>query len=143
MWSAAATFQPLPPPRARLLERNGNFVRLGLRSPRGATGFSLWQEQAQVEWVEVNRRRVAAGKQLAGVLFVSVSGVEAGEAEIAIQFRALPERILLTDVTYGLPVLVEPRADWMMRAPAGYPLDETAIVSRSIDLRSLPLEARW
>ncbi len=142
MWSAAAPFQPLPPPEARLIERNGNFVRLRISSPRGATGFSLWQAPAQVEWVEVNGRRVAAGKQPADSLFVSVSGVDGGEVEVAVQFRALPERILLTDVTYGLPVPAAPRADWMMRASVGYPLDETAIVSRSIELRSLPLEAR-
>ena len=117
-------------------------MRLRISSPRGVTGFSLWQAPAQVEWVEVNRRRVAAGKRPADSLFVSVSGVDGGGVEVAVQFQALPERILLTDVTYGLPVPTAPRADWMMGASVGYPLDETAIVSKSIELRSLPLEAR-
>ena len=138
MWSAPAPLQPLPPPEATLTERRGNFVRLRLRSPRGATGFNISQSPAEVEWVEVNRRRVASAGQSAGRLFVSVAGVDGGEVEVAVQFRELPERILLADVSYGLPVPAAPRAQWMMAALVGYQMNETTIVSRSFDLRSLP-----
>jgi hypothetical protein len=138
MWSAAAPLQPLPPPEATLMERRGNFVRLRLRSPRGATGFNISQSPAEVEWVEVNRRRVASAGKSAGRLFVSVAGVDGGEVEVAVQFRELPERILLADVSFGLPVPAAPRAEWMMAALVGYQMNETTIVSRSFDLRRLP-----
>jgi hypothetical protein len=139
LWSAAAPLQPLPPPEATLTERRGNFVRLRLRSPRGATGFNISQSPAEVEWVEVNRRRVASEGNSAGRLFVSVAGVDGGEVEVAVQFRELPERILLADVSFGLPVPAPPRAEWMMAALVGYQMNETTIVSKSFDLRSLPV----
>jgi hypothetical protein len=139
MWSAAAPFQPLPPPEATLTERRGKFVRLRLRSPRGATGFNLSQELAQVEWVEVNQHRIADAEKSAGGLFVAMAGVDGGEAEVAIQFRELPERILLADVSYGLPVPAAPRAEWMMAALVGYQMNEITIVSKKFDLRSLPV----
>jgi Peptidase family M28 len=135
MWSAAAHVEPLAPPEATITERGSNFVRLRLRSPRGATGFSLWQPLGTlVDWVEVNgRRAIAAGP--AGRLFVVVAGVETGEADVAIQFKQMPERILLTDMSYGLPVPVTPRADWMMAGLVGYQRNETTIVSKSVELR--------
>jgi hypothetical protein len=133
LWSAAAPLKPLPTPELTVMERHGNFVRLRLRSPRGATGFNLWAA-APAEWVEVNGRRAAAGQTASEQLFVAVAGVEGGEAEVAVQFQESPKWIYLTDVSYGLPVPAAARADWMMAGLVGRQMSNTTMVSTSIDI---------